>query len=286
MKAPRARALVEVLLAFVLAHVAFRAVKRFTPIGAWEWSHDANLSAAAAMVVLAFAFATLRGRGAADLGLSRRGLGRGANAALLAVVVYATIGAIALAAGLRHDPTWSDPVFGLLATALTLLASFVILAAVGIANPALERTPPSLGIAFACILLAAPFVLPAAAGRSIPVVAILGWACLGPIAEEIFFRGYAQGRLNEAFGRPWRLFGTKLGPGLFIAAALFGSIHALNTLDYFRGEGHIAWWWGLSAGATLFYGFLRERTGGIEAGAVLHAFINIAARLPGLLAGG
>lgn len=35
--------------------------------------------------------------------------------------------------------------------------------------------------------------------------------------EEFVFRGYVQSRLNQAFGRPLRLFGIQFGVGLIVA---------------------------------------------------------------------
>ena len=84
--------------------------------------------------------------------------------------------------------------------------------------------------------------------------------------EEIRARGYVQSRLNEAFGRPWTIWGTQFGPGLLIASVLFGLSHlyqlGATRLDPF-----------MMLGATLgglFYGAVRERAGSFLGSAVAH----------------
>lgn len=274
----------EVLLAFAAAHFAFRAMKRFTSIGSWELTHDANLSAAAALGTVGLVAVLLHRP--SRLGLSVPNPARESALGLLAFFIALALGAAALALGLERDPSWRDPAFGLAAAALALGASFLIPIAAARSERAIEGLPPWIAPSAAIVLLASPLAIVAACGRPLaPMMAsMIGWAWLGPLAEELFFRGYAQGRLNRAFGRPWRFAGTPFGPGLLIAAALFGLIHALNPFDTFSGEGRLAWWWGLSTAASLAYGFLRERTGGILAPFLLHALVNIASRAPGLAA--
>jgi hypothetical protein len=36
--------------------------------------------------------------------------------------------------------------------------------------------------------------------------------------EEIFFRGYIQSRVDQAFGLPFRLLGFEFGPGLLVSS--------------------------------------------------------------------
>src|SRR5258705_24354 len=64
------------------------------------------------------------------------------------------------------------------------------------------------------------------------------WLFFGAgFGEEIFYRGYIQSRVSEAFENSW--------PGIFISSLLFGFLHALNTVDYFRGRWDFAWWYAL-----------------------------------------
>lgn len=92
--------------------------------------------------------------------------------------------------------------------------------------------------------------------------------------EEVFFRGYVQTRLNDVFPRRWSVRGIAFGPGLVLMALLFGVLHAFNGVDYFHGRFTFAW---TLAGTTflsaLLFGFLREASGSIAPGIVLH-FLN------------
>ncbi len=111
------------------------------------------------------------------------------------------------------------------------------------------------------------------------------WVLIGSgFGEELFFRGYVQGRLNLVFHRRWSLWGTRFGPGLFLAAALFGAVHVLNSVDYFSGVYHFQWRHGLSTMTTLYFGFLREKTNSVLAPALVHGFGNLGARMSGMFA--
>ena len=90
--------------------------------------------------------------------------------------------------------------------------------------------------------------------------------------EEIRSRGYAQSRLNEAFGRPWKIWGTSFGPGLIIASVLFGVAHIFQ-LGASRPNVLV----GLGAMlGGLFYGMVRERAGTFLGSAFVHG-LNAAA---------
>lgn len=267
-------------------HVAFRAFKRFTRLGQLEWEYDVNFSSGAALILVAVALILPRRKSLAGQGLSTRELGRNANIGLVCVLVYGAVGAIAIASGLRRDPTWSNPVVGLSAVVLHGLVSFLMLWVLRRAEHRVTRSPGWIGLAFVALLPLAPLALRVAQGKPAlhTALAVLSIVWSAAIAEEVFFNGYMQSRLNEAFGRPWRTFDVAFGPGLLITACFFGLVHLLNTYDYFRWEGRLAWWWGVSATASLFHGLLREKTGSIVASVIVHAFIDIASRTPDLLA--
>ena len=86
------------------------------------------------------------------------------------------------------------------------------------------------------------------------------------IPEEFFYRGYMQTRLNERFARRFLIFGVPIGWGSVIACVYFAFGHSLVDVQ----------WWHF---ATLFPGmvfaWMRERTGGVIAGAFFHAFCNV-----------
>ncbi len=109
-----------------------------------------------------------------------------------------------------------------------------------------------------------------------PPAPVIGWGaslvlCTG-FGEELFFRGYVQSRLRAAFGRDWDVLGARCGPGLLISSFLFGAIHVFNPTRPYTPVWEFDPAWGLRTFCSgLLFGWLRERTGTIWAGVVLHA---------------
>lgn len=87
------------------------------------------------------------------------------------------------------------------------------------------------------------------------------------LPEEFFYRGYFQTRLNEVFPRKFLIFGTPISWGLVIACVFFAFGHSLVT---------VRWWHFATFFPGLLFGWMRERTGGPLAGALFHAWANIA----------
>jgi membrane protease YdiL (CAAX protease family) len=111
---------------------------------------------------------------------------------------------------------------------------------------------------------------------SVVIVSTVVWQfTLSGFGEEFVYRGYYQSRLNQAFGRPVRLFGIEFGAGLIIASFLFGLNHALNTYDAAVGFASLAWGSALASfGAGLFFGVLREKTGTLVAPGLAHGLLD------------
>jgi membrane protease YdiL (CAAX protease family) len=93
------------------------------------------------------------------------------------------------------------------------------------------------------------------------------WQLLGvALPEEVFFRGWLQGRLNRSLSARVRILGARVGPGLFIAAALFAVFHLLvrpapsRLLVFFPG---------------LLFGLFRERTKSVAVPVLAHALANL-----------
>jgi membrane protease YdiL (CAAX protease family) len=86
------------------------------------------------------------------------------------------------------------------------------------------------------------------------------------IPEELFYRGYVQSRLDEAFGRPWRILGADLGPGWLITCVVFAAGHSIVQVQ---------WWHFAIVFPSLAFGWMRARTRHIVAGALFHAWCNI-----------
>ena len=86
------------------------------------------------------------------------------------------------------------------------------------------------------------------------------------IPEEFFYRGYFQTRLNEVFDRRWVVFGVPMGWGSVIAAAFFAFGHSLVDLQ---------WWHFATFFPGMVFAWMREKTGGVVAGALFHAVCNV-----------
>ncbi|HAH09860.1 MAG TPA: hypothetical protein DCL54_11365 [Alphaproteobacteria bacterium] len=101
-----------------------------------------------------------------------------------------------------------------------------------------------------------------------PVAArLIGVVVFVAIMEEFFFRGYVQSRLNDAFGRPFKVLGTEFGAGVVIASILFGLFHPLS-------DEAMRWPWALwTAAFGLILGLIREKTGSILAPGLIHGLI-------------
>ena len=86
------------------------------------------------------------------------------------------------------------------------------------------------------------------------------------LPEELFFRGYVQGRLEEAWPPTRSFFGAKLGVAWIVTAALFGLGHFLVTFEpqmltrFFPG---------------LVFGWMFARTRSILPGTIFHAACNL-----------
>lgn len=104
------------------------------------------------------------------------------------------------------------------------------------------------------------------------------------VGEELFFRGYIQSRINEAFGRPFRVRGVSFGAGLIVSTVLFAFLHTLNPVDYFHGRYPFAWGLGaVTLGSGLLFAWLREATGSVAAGIIAHSLIDILASVPKMI---
>ncbi|HNT78325.1 MAG TPA: CPBP family intramembrane metalloprotease [Anaerolineae bacterium] len=142
------------------------------------------------------------------------------------------------------------------------------------------------------IVLAALLLFPILVGLAMRrltliIVSTVVWQFVfSGFGEEIFLRGYVQGRLNQAFGRPWTLFGIQCGPGLIIASLLFGLLHAFNTYDPALGATSLAWGWALFATCGgLFFGLIREKTGSLLGCSIAHGLPDAVGEALGRLMG-
>jgi hypothetical protein len=86
------------------------------------------------------------------------------------------------------------------------------------------------------------------------------------LPEEVFFRGYVQGRLAPLFRRRIRVLGVDLGMHVVVASALFAIAHLVAIPAPFRLAVFFP---------GLLFGWLRERTGGVLAPTLMHAASNV-----------
>jgi membrane protease YdiL (CAAX protease family) len=87
------------------------------------------------------------------------------------------------------------------------------------------------------------------------------------LPEEMFFRGYVQGRLEDAFPYKVRLLGADISPAAwFLQAALFGVLHFVVEVHV----GRLAVFF-----PALLFGWLTSLRGGIGAAVFVHAFCNL-----------
>jgi len=86
------------------------------------------------------------------------------------------------------------------------------------------------------------------------------------IPEELFFRGYLMGRLDERWPPVRRLLGAPIGRGLIVSSVLF----ALGHVAVVPNPQRLAVFF-----PALVFGWMRARTGSIVPGAVFHALCNL-----------
>ena len=118
------------------------------------------------------------------------------------------------------------------------------------------------------------------------VLSLVWYMVFVGFAEEAYFRGYVQSRLNEAFGKPYRrlLFNSwrvNYGLGLPITAIfIFGLPHLANWVNPFTSECTLGLGTSLLVALVCFAGLvlgaIREATGDIWASTLFHGGVVIA----------
>jgi len=281
----RVAAILEVVLAFVLVHVTYRALKYFTPLGRWEGARGLNFTPGCVMILFSALVVLLCGRSFEAYGLTWKRWRQNLNIGLLwtlLLVVLAGVGRMLTHVHFDPSQPHDDMASRIAGAVFGLTVTILLLWSMKGETRYMDRVP----LATSFVLLAALLSLPLALAkyfnqpvwRELLEVAWL-FVCAG-FGEEIFFRGYIQSRINETFERPYHVLGLDFGPGLLVSSLLFGLLHALNTVDYFHGQFQFAWWFGLqNCFVGLFYGCLREKTESVVAGGVTHGLVDVLARV-------
>jgi membrane protease YdiL (CAAX protease family) len=283
-----AAALIEVVLGFSFVHLAYRSFQRFTQLGRQEGAAGLNFSPGTVMILFTVAVLLVSRRSFGEYGLTWRGWRYHLNVGLLWGVLVVLAAGVVVQAGLVHFDPLHPPdltraaVFSAGEVLLTLLLVVFLMRE----RSLVQRVPLVVSLLVLVGLVSLPVGLAVLFHRGVlnTLLRVL-WLFFGAgFGEEIFFRGYIQSRLNQSFGRPWRVLRLQFGVGLLVSALLFGFIHALNTVDYFSGRFEFAWlWWGTNFCTGLFFGCLRERTGSVLPGAIIHGVEDVLAEVPGLL---
>jgi len=128
--------------------------------------------------------------------------------------------------------------------------------------------------------------------RDVVLGAIWSYIFIG-FAEELFFRGYVQSRLNEVFAKKYRRFlwvDAEWSQGTLIAAIFFFGIpHLLNEVNPFIGRYAITPFTVIMTLSASFmgtvWGVIREKTGFILIPTVIHGSLIYTVFILGKVAG-
>jgi membrane protease YdiL (CAAX protease family) len=280
--------IVEVITAFAFVHLSFRAIKQFTDLGRFDVASRLNFTPGLVMILFTVGVLLVCRRSLTAYGLTLARASDGLRLGLLWGLLLIGGAAVLMLLRIRHQAGGPPPgmregvIYGL--ACLAALAVFARL--LSRQRMALNRVPIGLCVALLLALLCLPLLLAWHNGRPfMHTLLTMLWLVIGAgIGEEAFYRGYIQSRVNEAFGRPFRLWGIQFGAGLLVSSVLFGFLHTLNSVDYFHGRFTFAWGYGIATfGVGLLYGCLREVSGSILPGAVTHSLLDVLARVPGLM---
>lgn len=95
---------------------------------------------------------------------------------------------------------------------------------------------------------------------------VLGQVGLIALPEEVFYRGYLQTRLDDAWPGRVRILGAAVGPSVVVTSAVFALGHFLTMHNPERLAVFFP---------SLLFGWLRARTGGVGASIAFHACCNL-----------
>lgn len=270
-------------------HLTFRAIKHFTVVG--QWNPGRNFTPGVVMIAFTIAVLLLGGRSFEAYGLGLKRWSYHLSLGLVCSVLLIAIAALGLTLTRFHfdasrppDP-YASPLPRIIGLAVVCVpAFFTVLAIFASRGRMIEKIPAAITLPAILILLAVPAVVLARFQKPAAVLTVL-WLFFGAgFGEEIFFRGYIQSRVDEAFGRPLMVMGFEFGLGLLVSSLLFGFVHALDSVDYFAGHFDFGWGYGAQTFFEgLFFGCLRAKTGSILPGAILHGFGDAFARIANLL---
>ncbi len=271
-------AIIEVSLAALLTVVLWQAFKRLTSFGHLEVGAGLNFSPGLVTVTITLLLFLCRQKKFDDYGVSLRDWRLHFKTALVWAVALIPVFLLARVVFVHFHGDLRAPYGGarspFLADAV-LAAIFVVLFPwiIETSRRLATMIPTSLGLATLAGLWIAPLLMAWMQNRPAGHVFLvtLGLVVTTGFGEEFFYWGYIQPRLNEVLGRPYNRRGIRFGWGLCITSVLFGCVHALNGVDFLHGHLDLNLGWGLAAFfAGAVHGLLREATGSIMVGTLLH----------------
>jgi membrane protease YdiL (CAAX protease family) len=273
---------------FAFVHISFRAVKYFTDLGRLDAAAGLNFTPGMVMILFTMGVLLLCRRSFPQYGLTLTRWRESLRLGLLwGLLLIGGAGLLALFR-IRHQAGGPPPrvpegiAYGLGCLPAVLLFAWLVRRQWMFLN----RVPIWLCVALFASLFFLPLLLAWHYGRPVwHALLTVTWPVIGAgIGEEVFYRGYIQSRVNEAFGRPFCFWGVQYGAGLLVSSVLFGFLHALNSVDYFHGRFTFAWGFGVAAlGTGLLFRCLRESSGSVVAGVVAHSVLDVLARVPALM---
>ena len=174
----------------------------------------------------------------------------------------------------RLEWNWQGKILevGLSILAIVALSMAAEEAAVNRPRPGWLR--PALASGVAILLLPLIFFFAAHARETLTWE---GWAfqfTMPGLAEELLSRGVIQGLLNRGLGKPWQIFGARIGWGLLITSVLFAAGHMVSVTQQLHIEFALDEAIGPLVG-SLITGWLRERIESIWPLTVLHNLSNL-----------
>ncbi len=271
-------AFAEVLIASLLTPVLWQAFKRFTTLGRMEVSAGFNFSPGIATFSTAICLFLWHRKSLDDYGVSLRDwsghLKTGLAWAVILIFLF-----FPMRLGFIHQypssqipyGSWNSPY--LIDTSVAVFIILLFPWIFRLLQSVSVMVPTSVALLMLFCLWSTPLALAYYRHRSVAhfFLVVSGLIITTGFAEEFLYWGYILPRLNEVLGRPYCFGGIWSGWGLIVTSLLFGFIHTLNGVDFLHGHFSLNWGWGLVAFvAGLGHGLLRERTGSILPGAIVH----------------
>jgi hypothetical protein len=198
--------------------------------------------------------------------------------------VLAVVGIFVVDEFLLHSPrasvfahlkwNWQGKLLELVWALVVIALSRITIREVGLGRPTRDWVKPTLVVLMALLCLPLFFLLAFGARESLTAEGWLFQLTIPGLAEEILYRGVIQSFLNRAFGKPWSVFGTRIGWGWVITSLLFMGVHVV----WVDKSLHPQFIWADGLGplvGSLLGGWLRERTESVWPIVVGHNLSNV-----------